>query len=75
MNLARKTKQDEAAPRLFNLTRKRDETLYTNLELHKACAMLRQEVKRLRVECVAKGLEKEAIEGEQQGQEEEDEED
>lgn len=59
MNLARKTKQDEAAPRLYNLTRKRDETLYQNLELQKACAMLRQEVKRLRVEAEAKGLGKE----------------
>ncbi len=56
MNLARKTKQDEAAPRIYNLTRKRDETLYQNLELQKACALLRQEVKRLRVDCAAKGL-------------------
>lgn len=56
VNLARKTKQDEAAPRLYNLTRKRDETLYQNLELQKACAMLRQEVKRLRVEAEAKGV-------------------
>lgn len=56
MNLARKVKQDEAAPRLYNLTRKRDETLYQNLELQKACAMLRQEVKRLRVEAEAKGV-------------------
>jgi uncharacterized small protein (DUF1192 family) len=60
VNLARKTKQDEAAPRLYHLTRKRDETLYQNLELQKACALLRQEVKRLRVDCEAKGLGTEA---------------
>lgn len=74
--MSRKVKQDEAAPRLFHLKQKRDETLYTNLELHKACAMLRQEVKRLRVECAEKGLEKEAEGGQQgQGEEDEDEED
>ena len=63
MNLARKVKQDEAAPRLYNLTRKRDETLYQNLELQKACALLRQEVKRLRVDCAAKGLDDAAAAG------------
>jgi len=59
INLSRKTKQEEVAPRLSNLTRKRDETLYTNLELQKACAMLRMEIKRLRTDVASKA----ALEG------------
>lgn len=55
INLSRKIKQDEVAPRLTNLVRKRDETLYTNLELNKACAMLQGEIKRLRIEAAAAG--------------------
>ncbi|GAB5033127.1 pre-mrna-splicing factor spf27 homolog [Nannochloropsis oceanica] len=70
INLSRKTKQDELAPRLANLTRKRDETMYTNLELQKACAMLRSEIKRLKVEVDAHeeraGVGREQDEGEEE---------
>jgi hypothetical protein len=59
INLSRKTKQEEVAPRLSNLTRKRDEILYTNLELQKACAMLRMEIKRLRTDVASEA----ALEG------------
>jgi uncharacterized small protein (DUF1192 family) len=65
-------KQDEVAPRLANLVRKRDETLYTNLELNKACAMLQGEIKRLRIEAAAAGAE---AQNDTQDEEEEEEED
>ena len=70
INLGRKTKQDEVAPRLANLVRKREETLYTNLELQKACAMLRGEIKKLKTEVEAGGGK--AMEEEEEEEEEED---
>eukprot|EP00624_Nannochloropsis_granulata_P007701 evm.model.NODE_9036_length_22116_cov_22.491907.6 len=51
----------------------RDETMYTNLELQKACAMLRSEIKRLKVEVDTQKKEGAGVGLEQKEEEEEEE--
>jgi uncharacterized small protein (DUF1192 family) len=54
--LLRQTDQEREKARIQNLSYKRDLTTYQNLELQKACALLRQDVKRLKTEAGALGL-------------------
>lgn len=75
INLTRKTRQEEIGPKLGNLVRKRDETLYQNLELQKACAVLSREIKKMKTDAEASGIAIGGKEGKNDNDEEEEEDD
>jgi len=56
VNLIRKTEQEKVAPRIYNLMRRRDETLSKNLEIQVAIAGLQRDIKRMRADLMGKGV-------------------
>ena len=56
VNLVRKTEQDKVAPRIYNLTLRRDETISKNLDIQIAIAALQRDVKKMRADLEGRGV-------------------
>lgn len=56
VNLVRKTEQEKVAPKMYNLTMRRDETVAKNLEIQIAIAALQKDIKRMRADLEGRGV-------------------